>query len=99
LASHPLQTRFADDIFFTPIVEYLLGHPAGASISDRKKAAHRANSFMIEDGKLWRVADKAARRVARTECIPTGLGFQTAMDTHALNGHFSVESTKLKLSD
>ncbi|KAJ6460268.1 hypothetical protein C8R45DRAFT_842859, partial [Mycena sanguinolenta] len=97
--SHPLQVRFADDIFFAPIVEYLLGNAVGSTLQERKKLSHRAHGFMIEDGKLWRVADKAARRVARTECIPTSLGFKTALETHASNGHFNVDSTKLKLSD
>ncbi|KAJ7502176.1 hypothetical protein B0H11DRAFT_1649345, partial [Mycena galericulata] len=96
---NPLQTQFADDIFFAPIVEHLLGHTAGTTIPDRKRAAHRSAGFMIEDGKLWRVADSAARRVARTECIPAAQGFAKALETHANNGHFSVESTKLKLSD
>jgi transposase InsO family protein len=96
---HPLQAQFADDIFFSPIVEHLLGHTAGATISDRKRAAHRSAGFMIEDGKLWRIADSAARRVARTECIPAAQGFEKALEIHAANGHFSVESTKLKISD
>ncbi|KAJ7222189.1 hypothetical protein GGX14DRAFT_299541, partial [Mycena pura] len=98
-ASHPLQMRFADDLFFAPIVDYLLGHRVGETIHERKRFAHRAAGFMIEHGKLWRVADSAARRVARTECIPTSLGFETALNVHALNGHFGVDSTKLKLSD
>ncbi|KAJ7330927.1 hypothetical protein DFH08DRAFT_708715 [Mycena albidolilacea] len=97
--SHPLQVCFADDIFFAPIVQYLLGNTVGSSIQERKRLSHRANGFMIEDGKLWRVADKAARRVTQTECIPTGLGFQMALEVHTLNGHFSIESTKLKLPD
>ncbi|KAJ6544300.1 hypothetical protein B0H19DRAFT_884812, partial [Mycena capillaripes] len=96
---HPLQVQFADDIFFAPIVEHLLGHTAGATISERKRAAHRATGFMIEDGKLWRIANSAARRVARTECIPSTQGFDKALEVHTSNGHFSVESTKLKLSD
>ncbi|KAF8144214.1 hypothetical protein K438DRAFT_1632244, partial [Mycena galopus ATCC 62051] len=98
VGSHSLLVRFADDIFFAPIVEYLLGD-VGPTISERKRRAHRAAGFMINDGKLWRVADSAARRVARTECIPTSLGFRMALEAYTLNGHFSVESTKLKLSD
>ncbi|KAJ7107737.1 hypothetical protein C8R44DRAFT_534189, partial [Mycena epipterygia] len=96
---HPLQIQFADDIFFSPIVEHLLGHTAGVTLQDRRRAAHRLAGFMIEDGKLWRVADSAARCVARTECIPVAQGFEKALEVHAANGHFSVESTKLKLSD
>ncbi|CAK5263795.1 unnamed protein product, partial [Mycena citricolor] len=98
-ASHPLQALFADDLFFAPVIDYLLGYTVGDSIAERRRLAHRAEGFMIAEGKLWRVADTAARRVARTECIPTAQGFDLAMKVHAQNGHFNVESTKLKLSD
>jgi hypothetical protein len=63
------------------------------------ESSPRALSSRLEDGKLWHVIDKAAHRVTWTECIPTGLGFQTVMKAHVLNSHFNVESTKLKLSD
>ncbi|KAJ6535376.1 hypothetical protein DFH09DRAFT_845036, partial [Mycena vulgaris] len=96
---HPLQVQFADDIFFAPIVEYLLGHTAGETIQGRKRAAHRAAGFMIDEGKLWRIADSAVRRVARTECIPAAQGFAKALEVHAQNGHFNVDSTKLNISD
>ncbi|CAK5266801.1 unnamed protein product [Mycena citricolor] len=97
--SHPLQAQFADDLFFAPVVDILLGQTVGNSITERRRLVHRAEGFMIDDGKLWRVAETAARQVARTECIPTAQGFELAMATHAQNGHFNVESTKLKLAD
>ncbi|KAJ7483140.1 hypothetical protein B0H11DRAFT_1611319, partial [Mycena galericulata] len=94
-----MQVQFADDIFFAPIVEHLLGRTAGTAIQERKRAAHRSAGFRIEEGKLWRMADSSAQRVAKTECIPAVQGFEIALQTHAANGHFSMESTKLKLSD
>lgn len=97
--AHTLHAKFSDDIFFRPIVDYLLGLSSADSISERRRAAHRANGFMIEDGKLWRTADSAARRVARTECIPTADGFELALKAHQKNGHFNVDSTKLNLRD
>jgi len=80
-------------------VEHLLGISGGTTISERRRATHRANGFMIDDGKLWRVADAAARRVARTRCVPTSKGFAIAMKIHARNGHLGVDSTKLKIAD
>ncbi|KAJ6522905.1 hypothetical protein B0H19DRAFT_973211, partial [Mycena capillaripes] len=96
---HPLQIEFANDIFFAPIVDHLLGLSGGTTISERRRATHRANGFMITEGKLWRIADAPARRVARTRCVPTAKGFDIAMQVHIRNGHFGVDSTKLKIAD
>lgn len=49
---HPLKLMFADDIFFQPIIRHLLGHTAGDTPSEQRKAAHRAANFMIADNKL-----------------------------------------------
>jgi hypothetical protein len=96
---HPLIIKFKGDIFFTPIVKHLLGKSTGDSIMERRKAMHRAEGFMLEDNKLWRVSSKTRDRVPRTECIPTTLGFQLALDTHKANGHFSTDILKLHLRD
>jgi transposase InsO family protein len=96
---HPLETRFADDIFFEPIVKHLLGHDAGTTPSDRRKAAHRATSFTIADDKLWKVSTKASDRVSRTECIPATKGFAQALETHLSNGCFGPEHIQLHLRD
>ncbi|KAJ7885793.1 hypothetical protein B0H14DRAFT_2252404, partial [Mycena olivaceomarginata] len=96
---HPLQIEFADDIFFSPIIDHLLGLSSGTSVTERRRAAHRANGFMVDGDKLWRVADAAARRVPRTRCVPVAKGFSIAMATHSKNGHFGVDSTKLKIAD
>ena len=53
---HALETHFADDLFFEPIVKHLLGHDAGSTPTERRKAAHRATGFMIFDNKLWKVS-------------------------------------------
>jgi hypothetical protein len=45
---HPLQVQFADDMFFAPIVEHLLGHTTGGTIGERKRAAHPAAGFIVE---------------------------------------------------
>lgn len=98
-AKHPLETMFASDIFFQPIVRHLLGRTAGDTPSDRHKAAHRAVDFMIADGRLWKVSSKASDRVTRTECVPMSLGFEIALSTHMANGCFSPEHVQLHLRD
>ena len=93
LTEHPLLTTFKGDIFFTPILNHLLGKSTGNSIAERRKAMHRAEGFMLEGKKLWHVSSKAGDHIPRTECIPTTSGFQQALDTHTANGHFSTKQS------
>lgn len=96
---HPLEVTFEGDVFFTPVIRHLLGKTAGDTIPERKQAIRRAEGFMIEDNKLWRVSSKSNEHVARTECQPAKLGFQLALDMHRANGHFSADLVKLHLRD
>lgn len=96
---HALEAQFRGDVFFMPIVRHLLGKTAGASISERRRAMHRAEGFSITDGRLWRISSKPSDRVARTLCIPTADGFQRALEAHKLNGHFMADLLKLHLRD
>src|SRR6202044_3829613 len=43
---HPLLTTFKGDIFFTPMLNHLLGKSTGNSIAEWRKAMHRAEGFM-----------------------------------------------------
>ena len=86
-------------VFFTPIVRHLLGKSAGDSMSERRRAMHRAEGFMVDNSKLWRVSMRPQDRVARTECKPTLSGFDIALKAHQVNGHFSADSLKLHLCD
>jgi transposase InsO family protein len=96
---HPLEAQFAGDIFFEPIVKHLLGHDAGSTPSERRKATHRATDFTIVDDKLWKISSKASDRVTKTECIPTAQGFDYALDAHMKNGCFGSEHVQLHLKD
>ena len=98
-SEHPLETRFKGDVFFAPIVRHLLGKSAGDSISERRRAMHRAEGFMIENDKLWRVSTRPRDRVPRAECQPTSSGFKLALNAHQSNGHFGVDALKLHLRD
>ena len=65
---HHLERLFKGDLFFMPVVRHLLGKAAGDSIAERQRAAHQAEGFMIEGGKLWKVSNRPTDRVACTEC-------------------------------
>lgn len=77
-----------------------IGKDAGSTISERRRAKHRAQGFIIEDGKLWKVSAKVSDRVSRRECIPRKNGFQFALDTHRKIGHFkTVDTLKLHIHE
>ena len=57
-----LRTRFAAEPLFTSILDALLELDHGKSPRDRRKAQHRAQDYMIEGEKLWRVADGRTSR-------------------------------------
>jgi transposase InsO family protein len=97
---YELEDLFKGDVFFEPIVRHLLGHNTGSNIAECRRAKHRAQGFIIEHGKLWRISTKANDRVSRTECIPKAEAFDLAMNTHRSIGHFkSVDILKLHLHD
>ncbi|KAF8232415.1 hypothetical protein L208DRAFT_1271989, partial [Tricholoma matsutake] len=73
---HLLETCYKDDSFFQLIIQYLLGHTTGTTISEHRRTVHRAEGFMIKDGKLWRVSKRADEWAPQTECIPCMEGFQ-----------------------
>ena len=69
-----LHTCFVKNSYFSEVVEWLEGGQL-ATTSDntsQRRARRRAADFLIEDGKLWRVArGRQAWRILRVECVPT----------------------------
>ncbi|QRW13991.1 Retrovirus-related Pol polyprotein from transposon opus [Ceratobasidium sp. AG-Ba] len=64
---------------------------------ERKRRAHRAEGYFIEDGKLWLAGGKHARNGHRVECIPITEGQQLALSVHEAGGHFGRDMTVLAL--
>ena len=53
-----LANHFASDPHFLEIIKYLETEESDRMLEDKekRKARHRAQGFLIEDGKLWQVA-------------------------------------------
>lgn len=93
-----MRERFKDEHIFLEVVEALLELDHGKSLRERKRARHRANGYMIEDGRLWRVAGgKSIRAEARQECVTKVEAKTMVWDAHRNNGHFGRDMIKVKL--
>ncbi|QRV96890.1 Retrovirus-related Pol polyprotein from transposon opus [Ceratobasidium sp. AG-Ba] len=98
-----LLNRFQEDEYFSEIITHLLfvakvDSPVDKeSERDRKRRAHRAEGYVIEDGKLWLVGGKHARDGTKVECIPHNEGFALASSVHSAGGHFGRDLTVLTL--
>ncbi|KAJ7909296.1 hypothetical protein B0H13DRAFT_1616633, partial [Mycena leptocephala] len=57
-----LRAQFKGNTFFEPIIECLLGDSTGNTISETRHVVRRAKDYMIEEGRLWKVADKYSTR-------------------------------------
>lgn len=97
--------RFEGDTFFEDILLALLSDAETTSESAddqaetraRKRRAHRADGFAIEDGKLWRLDGKHTRRADKVECVPSSEGPALAPSVHSAGGHFGRDMTILAL--
>ena len=72
----------------------------GTDLRRRKCACHRASEYMIEDGKLWRVAGGHSTRArSRVECVTKEEATQLARLEHESNRHWQRDSVKKSLLD
>ena len=95
-----LRERFRDVPMLLEVVEALLELDQGTSLRKRKRARHQASEYMIDEGKLWRVAGgHRTRGRARVECISPKEAVALARDEHAKNGHWQRDSVKKALLD
>jgi transposase InsO family protein len=95
-----LRTRFANEKTFLSVVNALAELDHGKSIRERKKAKHRAEGYMIQNVKLWKIGDtKSARARHKVECIPQSEAVAMAWDEHRNHGHFHKDNVKIALTD
>ncbi|KIJ91496.1 hypothetical protein K443DRAFT_654402 [Laccaria amethystina LaAM-08-1] len=95
-----LRERFKDVPILLEVIDALLELDQGTSLRKRKRAHHRASEYMIENGKLWRVATGHRTRArARVECVSPEEAVELARSEHAKNGHWQRDSIKKTLLD
>ena len=98
-ATH-LRERFKDEPIFLEVVEALLELDQGKDAKLRRRARHRASEYLIEDGRLWRLAGgHQTRGRARVECITKDEAKVLAEKEHAERGHWGRDSVKKALMD
>ncbi|QRW03526.1 Retrovirus-related Pol polyprotein from transposon [Ceratobasidium sp. AG-Ba] len=96
--------RFAHDPFFADILLHLVFDMAEDNKTQspdeeraRRRRAHRAAEYMIEDGKLWLVRGKGVKDGDKVECIPASEAKELALAVHSAGGHFGRDMTILSL--
>jgi hypothetical protein len=95
-----LRNRFANEKIFLNAIEALAELEHGKSIRERKKAKHRAEGYMIQEGKLWKIGNtKSTRAKPRVECIPQSEAVTLAWEVHRNQGHFHRDNVKIALMD
>jgi transposase InsO family protein len=95
-----LRERFRNVPMLLEVVDALLELDQGTSLRKRKRARHRASEYMIDEGKLWRVAGGHRTRArARVECVSPEEATELAKEEHTKNGHWQRDSVKKALLD
>ena len=84
-----LRSQFADEPIFLEVVDSLLALDKGEDPEVIRRAKHRAEEYMIEGGKLWKVqAGTSVRAQARVECGSRKEAIELAWTEHEENGHW-----------
>ena len=95
-----LRERFKGEPIFAEVIDAILELDQGTNLRLKKRARHRASEYMIEEGKLWRVAGgHGTRAKSRVECITREEASLLAKQEHETNGHWQRDSVKKSLLD
>ena len=95
-----LRERFKSEPIFAEVIDAILELDQGTNLRLRKRARHRASEYMIENGKLWRVAGgHNARARPKVECVTRDEAVQLARAEHESNGHWQRDAVKKSLLD
>ncbi|RDX46165.1 hypothetical protein OH76DRAFT_1356558, partial [Lentinus brumalis] len=95
-----LLQRFKDEPVFKEVVQALLDIDGDAPTREKTRARHRAEQYLIEDGKLWRLRGGTATRArARVECVSKIEAVELARAAHRDGGHWGRDTIKVQLMD
>jgi hypothetical protein len=100
LEVEPLLHHFALEPMFLEVIKSLKEVDQGSEAKARRRAKHRAEGYMIEDGKLWRLGGgKRMRGHSRVECVTREEATALARVKHLNGGHWQHDSIKCRLTD
>ena len=95
-----LRERFKNEPIFAEVIDAILGIDQNTNLRLKKRARHRASEYMIEEGKLWRVAGGHGTRArSKVECVTREEATKLAKQEHESNGHWQRDSVKKSLLD
>lgn len=95
-----LRERLARVPMFLEAVDALEELRTGETERGRKRAKHRAENYVLDDGKLWRL-DKGntTRARGKVECINREEAVEMARKTHREGGHWGRDAVKVSMMD
>ena len=81
-------------------MEAILELDQGKDVKLRRQAQHRASEYLIDEGKLWKLAG-GHRNCARSkvECISRDKAIALAEEEHKNKGHWGRDAIKTSLMD
>ncbi|KAF8595065.1 hypothetical protein BDV93DRAFT_409429, partial [Ceratobasidium sp. AG-I] len=99
-----LLERFSGDAFFSDILLHLLFDTGSLDMSaspddlrTMKRRSHRAEGYMVEEGKLWLLRRHHSKLSGQVECIPASEAKILSLAVHSAGGHFGRDMTVLAL--
>lgn len=95
-----LMRRFKEERVFVEVLKALFDRDKGTELREKCRARHRAKGFMVEGGRLWKIADgKSIRARPRLECVTKEEAVALADEVHRNGGHFRRDNVKIELMD
>ena len=91
-----LRERFKNEPIFAEVIDAILELDQNTDLKQKKRARHRASEYMIEDGRLWRVAGSHSTRAkSRVECVTREEASLLVKQEHEENGHWQTGDQSL----
>ena len=95
-----LKARFVEERVFVGVIDALLELDHGRSLREKRRARHKAEGYLIEDGQLWKLGDaKSIRAWPQVECVTRTEARDMEWEVHWNGSHFHWDNIKAELLD
>lgn len=99
-AAEALCARFEKEPVFKEVIEALCNLDQSTEIREKRRARHRAEQYIIEDGRLWKLRGGTPTRArAKVECVTREEAKTLAAQEHTKGGHWGRDAIKMALLD